>query len=112
MWNDESYLNQYFHFNKPTLVVLYKNFQFITSDKGGLGIERKTGFDIEELKLEVYKNPEKLFNLVNGKIQILDKSLSSIISPKEEKNTKDPILAKFKINTNLITYFKNRFKLI
>lgn len=42
--NDESYLNKYFHYNKPT-TVLYKDFPFQISCKGGLSDTRQPNKD-------------------------------------------------------------------
>ena len=37
--NDESYIQRYFHFNRPK-VILTKDFKFLVSDKGGIGETR------------------------------------------------------------------------
>jgi len=66
VWNDESYLNHYFHYNKPSYIVPYKRFEFITSDKGGLNTVHNTGPNIDVAKRLIINNPDKLFDLVNG----------------------------------------------
>jgi hypothetical protein len=66
--NDESYINQYFHFNPPTLAVPSDKFEFAISDKGGLGETRNPSLDISEKKKELLANPEKLFNIQNNQI--------------------------------------------
>ena len=40
IWNDESYINNYFHYNSPTKIVYYKDFPFIISDKDGMEDQR------------------------------------------------------------------------
>ena len=47
--NDESYINKYFHIYKPT-TVLFKDFAFKISDKGGIGETRNTNLDISKIK--------------------------------------------------------------
>jgi len=39
IWNDESYINNYFHYNKPK-IIYYKDFPFIISDKDGMEDQR------------------------------------------------------------------------
>ena len=38
-WNNESYLNKYFHYNEPH-VVKTEDFPFLVSDKSGIGYTR------------------------------------------------------------------------
>lgn len=68
--NDESYINQYFHFNPPTLSVLTSNFMFDISDKGGIGETRNTNLNISQLKDEMIKNKNNLYDIRHGKLQI------------------------------------------
>ena len=68
-WNDESYINQYFHFTPPTFVVPAAKFAFDISDKGGIGETRKTSLDIEEYKKQVLHNPEAVFDFRNQRVK-------------------------------------------
>lgn len=62
--NDESYLNKYFHYN-PNYTVPIEKFEFVVSDKGGLGNTRIMDLDIEDIKKQVLLNREKLWNIQN-----------------------------------------------
>ncbi len=66
--NDESYINQYFHYHPPKKVVLNPDFQFVVSDKGGIGETRKTDLDIEQHKMMMYKLKDELYDIQHGKI--------------------------------------------
>jgi hypothetical protein len=66
--NDESYINQYFHFNRPTLTVKCEDFMFDISDKGGLGETRNVALDIQPYKNMLLKNKDRIFNIKNGEI--------------------------------------------
>lgn len=66
-WNDESYINHYFHFNKPK-VVLSHEFAFSVSDKGGIGETRNSRLDIEKQKDEILKNRYGVFDLIGGRV--------------------------------------------
>jgi len=67
--NDESYINTYFHYNKPH-TILNENFPFLVSDKGGLGETRNTKLDISGAKNEILLNKNNLFEILNGKVVI------------------------------------------
>jgi hypothetical protein len=67
-WNDESYVNNYFHYNPPTFVVLSKNFAFDVSDKGGLGDTRYVNNDINDLKNTILLRSLNLFDIKHGKM--------------------------------------------
>lgn len=69
--NDESYIQQYFHFNPPTLTVSTENFAFDISDKGGLGETRRVGLDISEHKKELLLHKDKTIEVRNNKIIII-----------------------------------------
>lgn len=61
--NDESYINQYFHYNPPTITVPCDKFQFLISDKGGLSQTRNTKLDITSMKEEMEKNAKRIFDI-------------------------------------------------
>lgn len=67
-WNDESYINHYFHYTPPTFVVPSDKFVFGVSNKGGLGETRDTALDIDALKRLALDNADSLFTIANGKI--------------------------------------------
>jgi hypothetical protein len=69
--NDESYINQYFHFNPPTLTVRTEDFAFDVSDKGGIGETRNTKLSVEEIKSTILFNKDKLYDIKGGKVCIL-----------------------------------------
>lgn len=64
--NDESYINQYFHYHPPTKTVPTENFQFNISDKGGIGETRNIELDISWYKESLLKNPDLVFDLTSG----------------------------------------------
>jgi hypothetical protein len=64
--NDESYLNKYFHY-RPNYTVPIEKFEFVVSDKGGLGNTRIMSLNIEELKKLVALNRDELWNIQNKK---------------------------------------------
>jgi hypothetical protein len=61
--NDESYINQYFHFSPPDKTVACPDFKFLVSDKGGLGDTRYTDMDISEKKQQILALKDKLFDI-------------------------------------------------
>lgn len=67
-WNDESYLNQYFHYNPPSFVVFAKKFQFGVSDKGSIEETRNSKKNIEKLKTDILSRPTAVFNIQHGKV--------------------------------------------
>lgn len=66
-WNDESYINHYFHFNKPKTIPTSK-FHFLVSDKGGIGETRNARLNVEKQKDEILKNRHEIFDLVGGNV--------------------------------------------
>jgi hypothetical protein len=66
--NDESYINQYFHFNPPVRTVPSAEFKFLVSDKGGLGDTRYTNMDISEKRRQILELKEKHFELMNNQL--------------------------------------------
>lgn len=66
-WNDESYLNKYFHFNPPH-AVLGEDFPFLVSDKSGIGYTRSMDLDTSEIKEQLKKYKDKLINIGDNKV--------------------------------------------
>jgi len=67
VWNDESYINKYFHYIRPK-TILCKDFVFEVSDKGGIGETRDMSLNIAGLKKDLLLLKEKNINIVNGKV--------------------------------------------
>jgi hypothetical protein len=70
--NDESYINQYYHYNPPTHTILNFNFEFMVSDKGGLNDMRNPDLDVSDIKTQMLKNKFKIFDLENGNLKIFE----------------------------------------
>lgn len=68
--NDESYINQYYHYNPPALTIYLDKYMFNVSDKGGIGDSRNVNLNLDELKSEMLVNKNNLFDLQNGKLII------------------------------------------
>lgn len=66
--NDESYLNWFFHYNPPDKIVFNSDFEFIISDKGGLGDTRHPNLDITEFKRKLQENKDNLIDIQNNQI--------------------------------------------
>lgn len=66
--NDESYINQYFHYNPPSKTVACEEFSFMVSDKGGIGETRNTKLNTSSLKRELAKRPKELFDIQHNKL--------------------------------------------
>lgn len=69
--NDESYINQYFHYNPPTRVVSIEEFVFNVSDKGGIAGTRNSKLSVGPLKKDILLNNTKLYDIKGGKVCIL-----------------------------------------
>lgn len=67
VWNDESYINAYFHYHPPS-IVFCKNFMFDVSDKGGIGETRRTNLDIESLKAKLIEYKNDLVDIKGGTV--------------------------------------------
>jgi hypothetical protein len=76
--NDESYINQYYHYNPPTRTVLLHEYMFNVSDKGGIGETRNTKLDITALKEQMLANKDNVYDFTHGELRLLndDKVLS------------------------------------
>ncbi|NBU33508.1 hypothetical protein EB118_18125 [bacterium] len=70
-WNDESYLNNYFHYHDVTIVPSDK-FAFGVSDKGGIGDTRDMKLQTEKYKQILLTQPDKPFELHNKEILFID----------------------------------------
>lgn len=68
--NDESYINQYFHYNPPSKVVSVENFPFLVSDKGGIGETRNIRLDINILKDTIKSLKNNDFDIKNNVIYV------------------------------------------
>lgn len=75
VWNDESYINNYFHFNPPSRTVASNEFMFVVSDKGGFGDMRNVALDTQKYLDEIAKQPRQIFEIRNNKI-VFQKSSS------------------------------------
>lgn len=67
--NDESYLNKYFHYNRPK-VIPTNEFKFLVSDKGGIGETRNMNLDISRIKEELKLHKNDNIDIQNGKVVI------------------------------------------
>lgn len=66
--NDESYINQYYHYNPPALTVYLSEYMFNVSDKGGIQNSRDVDLNLDELKADMLANRDNLYDLANGKL--------------------------------------------
>lgn len=66
--NDESYINQYYHYNPPALTVYLSDYVFNVSDKGGIQNSRDVNLNLDELKADMLANRDKLYDLENAKL--------------------------------------------
>ena len=66
--NDESYINQYYHYNQPSHTIYYEMYMFNVSDKGGIQDCRNVNASIEDLKAEMLINKDNLYDFYNGKL--------------------------------------------
>lgn len=69
--NDESYINQYYHYNPPTRTILLHEYMFNVSDKGGIGETRDVKLDMSSLKEEMLINKNKTYDFINGKLILI-----------------------------------------
>lgn len=72
-WNDESYLNHYFHYNNTTIIPC-KNFMFDVSDKAGIGETRDMKLDISTIKNEMLKNKNNTYDIIHNRLAVYDKN--------------------------------------
>jgi hypothetical protein len=67
-WDDESYINHYFHYNPPSKLILYKDFPFCTSCKGGLENTRDSKKKVDDQKRILLLRPESIFEIIKGEV--------------------------------------------
>lgn len=68
-WNDESYINKYFHNHPPSKSILLHDFPFLISDKGGLENLRDVNNRYYiQMKNQLYHNGAVLFDIRDGHI--------------------------------------------
>jgi uncharacterized protein YdcH (DUF465 family) len=54
------------------MTVSCANFAFVISDKGGIGETRNTNLDINHLKKEMLLHKDDIYNIVNGKLVVIE----------------------------------------
>jgi hypothetical protein len=74
---DESYVNKFFHVNPPDKVVLYDDFKWVVSDKGGIGADstmgiRNLSIDISKYKRQMARHKDELIEIANSKLTPFD----------------------------------------
>lgn len=65
--NDESYINKYFHYAPPK-IVLTKDFAFGISDKGGIGETRNPSLNTDHLLDEMKLARKMNYNILNNEV--------------------------------------------
>tara|TARA_Y100000361_G_scaffold62318_1_gene54751 strand:- start:757 stop:1509 length:753 start_codon:yes stop_codon:yes gene_type:complete len=66
-WNDESYLNKYFHYHPPK-AILNEDFPFYVSDKSGIQNTRDTKLDVLGIKEELKWAKDLLVDIRDGRV--------------------------------------------
>jgi len=66
--NDESYINQYYHYNPPSHTIYLDKYMFNVSDKGGIEDYRNVNVNLDHLKAEMLVNKNNLYDFQNGKL--------------------------------------------
>jgi hypothetical protein len=68
--NDESYINQYYHYNPPSHIIYLDKYMFNVSDKGGIEDYRNVNVNLDDLKAEMLVNKNNLYDFQNGKLVV------------------------------------------
>lgn len=76
--NDESYINQYFYYNPPSLTVKSEDFQFLVSDKGGIQNTRNPKTYTEDFKKKLRENAQKIFDIQHNKLSFVENQQNDI----------------------------------
>jgi len=71
IWNDESYINFYFHHYPPQKMIMIENFRFIISDKGEIGETRDNKLDIASLKKQMKNLKDFVYEIKGSKLSPL-----------------------------------------
>ena len=66
-WNDESYLNKYFHYHPPK-AILNEDFPFHVSDKSGIQNTRDAKLDVLGIKEELKWAKDLLVDIRYGRV--------------------------------------------
>jgi hypothetical protein len=74
-WNDESYLNAYFHYNPPTYTILTVDFKFGISDKGGIQGTRHPKKDVQDLLNDIKTNKANYWDISKGQFKLVQKNI-------------------------------------
>lgn len=75
--NDESYINQYFHYSPPTHTVLNENFKFSISDKGKMQNTRNTNLNTDHLKHLLLMHKNTVIDIQDGEIKYVEEILET-----------------------------------
>jgi hypothetical protein len=67
--NDESYLNKYFHYNKPDYIILSKDFSLDVSCKGGIANSRHIEKDLTMRLLEDIRKAQGNWDILYGDVK-------------------------------------------
>lgn len=76
--NDESYINQYFHYNPPSFTVPCDKFEFLVSDKGGIGETRNTKLCTKDFKKRLLENADRIFDIQHNKLIFVENQQNDI----------------------------------
>jgi hypothetical protein len=74
IYNDESYINAYFHYNPPHTVPSDK-FVFLVSNKGGIREMRDANTLVDDLKEKLRKHRTDIIDIRKGDLIVEDKCL-------------------------------------
>jgi hypothetical protein len=66
--HDEAYINQYFHFNPPSKVVLYKDFAFSISNKGGINDMRNMSNNVDHILKKLLTLKDSLIDIHSNEV--------------------------------------------
>lgn len=70
-WNDESYLNFYFHYHPPKKMIKAEDFKFVVSDKGSIDNTRNPQLNISPLKEQMKDLKDFVYEIKGYKLSPL-----------------------------------------